>query len=37
MPGRYRPGAEAFVDRVFFADEIDDCINFLAQIAAPGS
>jgi hypothetical protein len=28
---RYREGAEAFIDRVFFSDEIDDCIAFLAE------
>lgn len=32
---RYRPGAEAFIDRVFFADEIDECLAYLASIAAP--
>lgn len=32
---RYRPGAEAFIDRLFFADEIDDCLAFLATIAPP--
>lgn len=26
---RYRPGAEAFIDRVFFQEEIDECISFL--------
>jgi hypothetical protein len=26
---RYRPGAEAFVDRVFFQEEIEDCLAFL--------
>lgn len=31
---RYRAGAEAFIDRVFFPDEIDECIGFLAGIAA---
>jgi hypothetical protein len=34
---RYRPNTEAFIDRVFFADEIDECIAFLAQIAPPGA
>jgi len=29
---RYRAGAEAFIDRVFFPDEIDECIGFLASI-----
>lgn len=32
---RYRPGAEAFIDRVFFPDEIDECIGYLAAIAPP--
>jgi hypothetical protein len=26
---RYREGAEAFVDRVFFQEEIEDCLQFL--------
>lgn len=26
---RYRSGAEAFIDRVFFAEEIDQCLAFL--------
>jgi hypothetical protein len=30
--GRYRAGAEAFVDRVFFQEEIDDCLSFLRDI-----
>jgi hypothetical protein len=29
---RYRPGAEAFVDRVFFQEEIDECLALLRQI-----
>ena len=33
---RYRAGAEAFLDRVFFPDEIDECIGFLSSIATPG-
>lgn len=32
---RYRAGAEAFIDRLFFADEIDECLAFLATIAPP--
>lgn len=28
---RYREGAEAFVDRVFFQEEIDACLSFLAS------
>jgi hypothetical protein len=28
---RYREGAEAFVDRVFFQEEIDDCLAFLRE------
>jgi hypothetical protein len=28
---RYREGAEAFVDRVFFQEEIDDCLVFLRE------
>lgn len=32
---RYRPAAEAFIDRLFFADEIDECLAFLATIAPP--
>ena len=26
---RYREGAEAFIDRIFFQEEIDDCLAFL--------
>jgi hypothetical protein len=26
---RYREGAEAFVDRVFFQEEIEECLAFL--------
>ena len=26
---RYRPGAEAFVDRIFFQEEIGECISFI--------
>jgi len=33
---RYRAGIEAFIDRVFFADEIDECLSFLTEIAPPG-
>jgi hypothetical protein len=33
---RYRANAEALIDRLFFADEIDECIAFLAEIAPPG-
>ena len=28
---RYRQGAEAFVDRVFFQEEIEDCLAFLKE------
>lgn len=28
---RYREGAEAFVDRVFFQEEIEDCLSFLRR------
>jgi hypothetical protein len=31
---RYREGAEAFVDRVFFQEEIDECLGFLKQAVA---
>lgn len=31
---RYRRGAETFIDRVFFQEEIDDCIDYLRQIVA---
>lgn len=31
---RYRPRAEAFIDRVFFADEIDACLAFLGEVVA---
>jgi hypothetical protein len=35
---RYRTGAEALIDRVFFQEEIDDCIAFIDSIikAHPG-
>lgn len=33
---RYRAGVEAFIDRIFFADEIEECLAFLATIAPPG-
>jgi hypothetical protein len=33
---RYRPGIEAFVDRVFFSSEIDECLSFLSEVAPPG-
>jgi len=29
---RYREGAEAFIDRVFFQEEVEDCIEFLREI-----
>ncbi|HVV87233.1 MAG TPA: hypothetical protein VHE35_29535 [Kofleriaceae bacterium] len=28
---KYRPGAEAFIDRLFFQEEVDDCIAFLRE------
>ena len=31
---RYRPRAESFIDRVFFADEIDDCLAYLSDVVA---
>lgn len=31
---RYREGAQAFVDRVFFQEEIDDCVAFLKATIA---
>lgn len=31
---RYRPGAEAFIDRIFFQDEIEECIDFLKRTIA---
>ena len=31
---RYREGAEAFVDRVFFEEEIDECLAFLRECCA---
>lgn len=33
---RYRPRIEAFIDRLFFADEIEEWIEYLAQFAPPG-
>lgn len=32
---RYRAGAEAFIDRIFFQEEIDECIAFLRAETAP--
>ena len=29
---RYRRGAEAFVDRIFFQEEIDECIDFISEV-----
>lgn len=29
---RYQPRAEAFIDRLFFADEIPECLSYLAAI-----
>jgi hypothetical protein len=34
---RYRPGAEAFIDRLFFQEEIDECLEFLRSVAKPRS
>ena len=31
---RYRVGAETFVDRVFFQEEIDECLEFLRDAVA---
>ena len=28
---RYRAGAETFIDRVFFQEEIDECLAFLKE------
>jgi len=33
---RYREGAEAFVDRVFFQEEVEDCIRFLRDVIDDG-
>ena len=30
----YRAGAEAFIDRVFFEEEIEECIRFLKRSCA---
>ncbi|MBI5544349.1 MAG: hypothetical protein HY901_10695 [Deltaproteobacteria bacterium] len=32
---KYREGAEAFVDRVFFQEEIEECLAFLKESIAP--
>lgn len=29
---RYRQGAEAFIDRVFFQEEVEDCLAYLKQV-----
>ena len=34
---RYRENAEAFIDRIFFADEIEECIALLAEFAPIGT
>lgn len=34
---RFRPRAEAFINRLFFADEIDECLAFMAEIAPAGT
>lgn len=34
---RYRENAEAFIDRVFFANQVDECIAYLADLAPVGS
>jgi hypothetical protein len=33
---KYREGAEAFVDKVFFQEEIDDCLTFLKRAIGKG-
>jgi hypothetical protein len=32
---RYRAGAEAFVDRLFFQEEIEECLAFLRSVTNP--
>jgi hypothetical protein len=29
--GRYRDGAQTFIDRVFFQEEVQDCLDFLKE------
>jgi hypothetical protein len=29
---RYRAGGEAFIDRIFFQEEIDECVEFLRGV-----
>ena len=29
---KYRAGAEAFIDRVFFQEEVDECLAFLKDV-----
>jgi hypothetical protein len=31
---RYRAGAETFIDRVFFQEELEECLAFLRETAA---
>lgn len=31
---RYRTGAEAFIDRIFFQEEVDECIDFIGSTIA---
>jgi hypothetical protein len=31
---KYRSGAQAFVDRVFFQEEIEECLSFLRETLA---
>lgn len=32
---RYREGAEAFIDRLFFQEEIEECLAFLRKAVSP--
>ena len=29
---RYQPGAETFIDRLFFQEEVEDCIEYLRAV-----
>jgi hypothetical protein len=31
---RYRAGAEAFIDRLFFQEEIDECLAYLRDVTS---
>lgn len=32
---KYRAGAEAFIDRLFFQEEIEECLAYLREVTVP--